>query len=103
MHDLLKIRRKTGEVVCKTIASPIMVLDYLELKEAIAGLGLIFLFGIIYPAPLLLTLLIIGVWGVWPQVRSKFEKGLVIHFLYRQLGFKIPGIISIPKKEMFSI
>jgi len=102
MYKLEEIRRSSSESVCKTISNPIRIMDYLELKEALLGIGLIFYFGIIFTSPLLLTILLFLLWGVWPPIRSQFERGIIVQKLYRHLGLKFPGMIRVPKDGRFS-
>lgn len=101
MYRLDMNRKKYGSEVCKTLSNPIMILDYLELKEALVGIGLIFYFGIIFTSPLLLTLLLGFLWGVWPSIRSRFERGIIVQKLFRFFGLKINGLLKPPSRQRF--
>lgn len=103
MYRLNRNRKSHGEPVCTTLSNPIMILEYLELREALVGIGLIFYFGIIFTNPLILTILIIGLWGVWPTVRSKFERGIIMQKLYRFLGLSIKGLLRPPVSGRFAV
>ncbi len=94
MYRLDANRRSFQKEVCTTLSNPIKVLDYLELKEALIGIGLIFYFGIIFTQPLLLTCLLGLLWGVWPNIRSKYERGVIVQKLYRWLGVSMKGILK---------
>lgn len=103
MHDLAKLRKSSGVNICKTIASPITILDYLEMSEVLTGLLLIFLFGVIKPEPTLLVLLLLGLWGIWPQFRERFESGFVLHYLYSNWNLKVVGMLSPPKGNKLGV
>ena len=94
MDRLNSTRKEHSEEVCTTLANPIKIMDYLELKEALVGIGLIFYFGIIFTSPLLLTIQLILLWGFWPRIRSKYERGIVVQKLYRWTGVSAPGVFS---------
>ena len=102
MYRLEENRYNHSENICQTIAKPIMVFDYLEFREALLGIGLIFYFGIIFTNPFLLTTCLIGLWGFWPAVRSRYERGVVVQKLYKIFGLNSSGIVRPPKSGRFA-
>ena len=103
MDSLENSRKQNTQSVCTTLANPIKIMDYLELREAILGIALIFYFGIIFTNPLLLTLLLIFLWGVWPQIRSEYQRGIVMQKLYRWFGLSAQKMLRPPKNGRFCV
>ncbi len=95
MFDYKKIKREHAKVTNRVLSEPIMVFDFLELKEALLGVFLFFYFGIVDTKPfLLLTLLFLLVF-IWPPFREKIPRGYLLHKISRYSPVKIPNFIGV--------
>lgn len=98
MHDYRKVRRERAVAIQKTLPEPVMVFDYLELKEAIVAVGCFAYFGIVDVQPLLLILILFFLIVVWPPFREKVPRGYLLHKINRFTPIKIPGFLGLTKE-----
>ncbi len=97
MFDYRKVRRERGMPIQKTLPEPVMVFDYLELKEAILAVGCFGYFGIIDVQPLLLLFILFFLIVIWPPFREKVPKGFLIHKVNRYTPIKVPGFFGLSR------
>lgn len=97
MHDYKKVRRENGTQIHKTLPEPVMVFDYLELKEAILAVMCFAYFGIIDVQPFLLLVILFFIVVVWPPFREKVPKGFILHKINRYTPIKVPGFLGLDK------
>jgi hypothetical protein len=95
MYDYRKVRRENAVTIQKTLPEPVMVFDYLELKEAIFAVGCFAYFGIIDVQPLLLMVILFLIIIVWPPFREKVPKGFILHKINRFTPIKIPSFLGL--------
>jgi hypothetical protein len=95
MYDYKKVRRDMGVSIRKTLPEPVMVFDYLELKEAIFAVVAFAYFGIIDVQPLILFLVLFVILVAWPPFRERVPKGYIIHKINRFTPVKIPGFLGL--------
>ena len=95
MHDYRKVRRERSTSIQKTLPEPVMVFDYLELKEAILAVACFAYFGIIDVQPLLLMVILFLLVVVWPPFREKVPKGFLLHKINRFTPIKVPGFLGL--------
>ena len=103
MYDYRKIRRERAISIQKTLPEPVMVFDYLELKEAILAVACFAYFGIIDVQPLLLLIVLFFLIVIWPPFREKVAKGYLLHKINRYTPIKIPGFLGLDKKTKLVI
>jgi hypothetical protein len=103
MHDYKKVRRERSVAISKTLPEPVMVFDYLELREAIFAVGCFAYFGIVDVEPLLLLAILFCIVVVWPPFREKVPKGFIIHKINRYTPIKIPGFIGLSGETRLSV
>jgi len=102
MHDYSQMKIKYGNPVSQTIDSPIMILDYFELQDAFAAVGIVLVFGVLFYEWFLMILLLVIVMGFGPAIRRRNEKGIFIHWPYRKFGMSLPGLLNPKGKKSFS-
>ena len=95
MYDDRKVRRESAKSIQKTLPEPVMVFDYLELKEAILAMACFAYFGIIETQPLLLLAILFLIVVVWPPFREKVSKGFLLHKINRYTPIKVPGFLGL--------
>lgn len=95
MYDYRKVRRESSIAIQKTLPEPVMVFDYLELREAILAVACFAYFGIIDVQPLLLIVILFLIVVVWPPFREKVPKGFLLHKINRFTPIKIPGYLGL--------
>lgn len=98
MYDYRKVRRENSHLIKKTLPEPVMVFDYLELKEALLAVGCFAYFGIIDVQPLLLLTILFFLIVVWPPFREKVPKGFLLHKISRFTPIKVPGFLGLNKE-----
>lgn len=98
MFDYRKVRREFATPIQKTLPEPVMVFDYLELKEAILAVACFAYFGIIDVQPLLLLVILFLIVVVWPPFREKVPKGFLLHKISRYTPIKVPGFLGLSQK-----
>ena len=103
MHDYKRIRREMGVPIRKTLPEPVMVFDYLELKEAICAVGAFAYFGIIDVQPMLLLFILFLIIVIWPPFREKVPKGFLLHKINRYTPIKIPGFLGLNGKTGLTV
>ena len=95
MHSYASMRVAYGNRVSQTIDSPIMIFDYWELSDAFAAIGVVLVFGVLfYEWGLVL--------GVGPAIRRRNEKGIFLHWPYRNLGVSLPGLVNPKGRRTYS-
>jgi hypothetical protein len=94
MHDYLRLKREAGNRVSQTIDSPIMIFDYFELQDGFAALAIILVFGVMFYAWGMMTVLLLLVLGAAPVIRRRNNKGIFLHWPYRQFGVSLPGLVN---------
>lgn len=95
MFDYKKIKREHARVTNKVLSEPIMVFDFLEIKEAMLGVMLFFYFGIVNTEPLLLLTCLFALVFIWPPIREKIPRGFFLHKISRYTPLKIPNFIGV--------
>lgn len=103
MFDYRKVRRERAVPIQKTLPEPVMVFDYLELKEAILAVACFAYFGIIDVQPLILVGILFFLIVVWPPFREKVPKGFILHKINRLTPIKVPGFLGINRKTKLVI
>jgi len=103
MHDYRKVRRESAKPIQKTLPEPVMVFDYLELKEAILAVTCFAYFGIIETEPLLLLLALFLIVVVWPPFREKVPKGFLLHKINRYTPIKVPGFLGLNRQTKLTV
>lgn len=103
MYDYSKVRRERSIAIRKTLPEPVMVFDYLELREALLAVGCFAYFGIIDVQPLLLICILFGILVLWPPFREKVPKGFIIHKINRFTPIKIPGFVGLNGRTKLAI
>ena len=98
MYDYRKVRRESAVQIQKTLPEPVMVFDYLELKEAIFAVACFAYFGIIDVQPLLLLVILFFLIVVWPPFREKVPKGFLLHKINRYTPIKVPSFLGLNHK-----
>lgn len=98
MHDYRKVRREIAISIQKTLPEPVMVFDYLELKEAILAVACFAYFGIIDVQPLLLLIILFLLVVVWPPFREKVPKGYLLHKVNRYTPIKVPSFLGLNRE-----
>ena len=98
MYDYRKVRRENATAIQKTLPEPVMVFDYLELKEAILAVACFAYFGIIDVQPFFLLMLLFLIVVVWPPFREKVPKGFLLHKINRYTPIKVPGFLGLDRK-----
>lgn len=102
MHSYSSMRIAYGNRVSQTIDSPIMIFDYWELSDAFAAIGVVLVLGVLfYEWGLMLGLLAL-VLGVGPAIRRRNEKGIFLHWPYRNLGVSLPGLLNPKGRRTYS-
>ncbi len=102
MHSYRSIKQKFGTRVSQTIDSPITVLDYWELTDAFAAIGVILLFGVLFYEWALMLVLLFLVLVLGPTIRRNHEKGVFMHWPYRRLGISLPSLINPKGRTTYS-
>lgn len=95
MFDYKKIKREHSKATNKVLSEPIMIFDFLELKEALFGVFLFFYFGIVDTKPLLLLGLLFVLVFVWPPFREKVPRGYLNHKISRFTPIKIRNFVGV--------
>ncbi|MGE3682702.1 MAG: hypothetical protein AB7G93_13335 [Bdellovibrionales bacterium] len=103
MFDYRKVRRERSVPIRKTLPEPVMVFDYLELKEALFAVGCFAYFGIIDVRPLVLLALLFFIIVLWPPFRERVPKGFIIHKINRYTPIKIPGFLGLSGRTKLAI
>lgn len=103
MYDYRKIRREHGVSIQKTLPEPVMVFDYLELKEALLAVACFAYFGIIDVQPLSLLTILFFLIVIWPPIREKVPKGFLLHKINRYTPIKVPGFLGLNRKTKLVI
>lgn len=103
MYDYKKLKREFSRSTSKVLSEPIMVFEFLELKEALLGAFLFFYFGIVETRPLLLLVLLSFLIFVWPSFREKVPRGYFLHKVSRYTPIKIPNFIGINGKTKLTV
>jgi hypothetical protein len=95
MHDYKKVRKEFAVAIQKTLPEPVMVFDYLELKEALIAVGAFAYFGIIDVQPFTLLVVLFGLLVLWPPFRERVPRGFIIHKINRFTPIKIQGFLGL--------
>lgn len=95
MYDYRKIRIEHGIAIKRTLPEPVMVFDYLELKEALFAVAAFAYFGIIDVEPLMLLVVLFGILVIWPPFRERVPRGFIIHKINRLTPIKIQGFLGL--------
>ncbi len=102
MHSYETLRRENGNRVSQTIDSPIMIFDYWELSDGFFALLIVLTFGIVlYSWGLMFLGLAISL-GVVPAIRRRNNRGIFLHWPYRNFGLSLPGLINPRGRRRFS-
>ncbi len=102
MHDYVEIRRRYGRKVSQTIDEAIMIFDYFELGDAFAALIVIMVFGVVFYSWGTMCVLLALVLGAAPVIRRRNEKGIFLHWPYRNFGVSLPGLFNPKGRRTFS-
>ena len=102
MHSYASMRIAYGNRVSQTIDSPIMIFDYWELSDAFAAIGVVLVFGVLFYEWGLMLALLALVLGVGPAIRRRNEKGIFLHWPYRNLGVSLPGLVNPKGRRTYS-
>lgn len=103
MHDYRKIRRENAVPIRKTLPEPVMVFDYLELKEAMLAVACFAYFGIVDVQPLLLLIILFFLVVVWPPFREKVPKGFLLHKINRFTPIKVPSFLGLNRVTKLTV
>lgn len=95
MHDYKKVRRDHSVAIHRTLPEPVMVFDYLELKEALIAVAAFAYFGIVDVRPLVLLAVLFGILVLWPPFRERVPRGFIVHKINRLTPIKIPGFLGL--------
>lgn len=102
MHSYTAMRVAHGRRVSQTIDSPIMIFDYWELSDAFVAIGVVLVFGVLFYEWGWMIGLLAFVLGVGPAIRRRNEKGIFLHWPYRQLGISLPGLVNPKGRRTYS-
>ena len=102
MHSYSSMRGVYGNRVSQTIDSPIMIFDYWELSDAFAAIGVVLVFGVLFYEWMLMLGLLALVLGIGPAIRRRNEKGIFLHWPYRNLGVSLPGLVNPKGRRTYS-
>ena len=102
MHNYDSMRSKYGKKVPQTVDSPILVFDYFELADVFIAFGIVLVFGVLLYCWWLMFLLLILFLGFGPAIKKKNEKGIFMHWPYKNLNMSLPGLVNPKGKKKYS-
>ena len=102
MHDYSELKQKYGRKVSQTIDSPITVFDFWELSDVFLGLLIILIFGIIAYSWITMLVLLLIFLVIGPFVKKINNKGIYLHWPYKNLGMNLPGLLNPGGKKRYS-
>lgn len=102
MQNYDEMRKKYSKSVCRTVDSSILVFDYFELGEVFIALIALLIFGIIISSWKLMVLSLFITLGVLPILRKRNTKGFFLHWPYKHLNMKLPGLINPKGNKKYS-
>lgn len=102
MHDYSALRREYGNRVSQMIDAPIMIFDYFQLSDAFAALAVILVFGVLFYSWAVMAILLCLLLVVGPAIRKRNNRGIFLHWPYRQFGVALPGLANPGKGRRYS-
>jgi len=102
VHDYSRLRREFGKRVSQTIDSPIMIVDVWELSEAFSAVFIVLALGVIAYAWGTMCLALLLVLVAVPLIKKSHNRGIFLHWPYRQLRMRLPGLINPRGRRKFS-
>lgn len=102
MYDYESLRYSHGKKVPQTVDQPILVFDYFELSDVFIALFIILVFGVIFFSWWTMTALLLFFLGFGPYIKKRNERGIFLHWPYKNFNMSLPGLINPGKNQKFS-
>jgi hypothetical protein len=102
VHEYGRLKKLHGKRVSQTIDSPIMIMDFWELSDAFAAVLVVLMFGVIlYSWGIMSALLLVCLVAV-PIIKRSHNRGVFLHWPYRNLWISLPGLLNPRGRRKFS-
>lgn len=102
MHSYQEMKSKHSRQVSKTLDEPIMFLDKWDLQDMSLCLGVILVFGVfLFNWSAMFILLIVSLTWI-PKIKKENNKGVFMHWAYKNLKLNLIGFINPKQRKRFS-
>lgn len=102
MYDYSEIKEKLGKTVSQTIDSPIKVFEFWELSDLFLALLIVTVFGLCFYAWWTMFFLLALLLGLGPVIKRKNNKGVFLHWPYKNLKMSLPSLINPNGRKKYS-
>ena len=92
MYSYESLKHSHARRVPQTVDSPILVFDYFELSDVFIALFIILVFGVLFYSWWTMFLLLALFLGAGPIIKRRNEKGVFLHWPYKNLYMDLPGL-----------
>lgn len=94
MYSYEKVKKEYGNSVSQTIDGPIIFFDRFDLWDLGLALGIILVFGVIMYSWWAMIFLLLITLGIVPSIKRKNNRGVFLHWFYKNLGLSLPGLFN---------